>query len=495
VLAALAVVLLLLGRRGRSAVAWPVGSWATAQLAVLSALDDLSGGSAPHAAAVLGTALTGLLVAWLGRRSVALVALVTSAPWCVVGVVEGLRLVWAGDTDAGTRAGTMGLVLAVAVALLVVRSRPALRPTLGPRPLVPVLSGLVAGTAVAGALSATGPAGVPLTGYLGLALAVLVAAAASPEPGSVLRPAGLTTASTLTALAVGQLLADGRWPALSLLLAAAALPALLVAARQPVDRPGALPVAVGCLAGAALLGDAGDAYPPATTGTLLLGLAVASLVVATLLRGQRTESPLAVTGAVVGLVGLAVSGHWEAAAPQLAVLGVTLTGYGTIARRNGARAAGCAALVGAAWLTAAGADVSVPEAWTLPAAAGLLLYAGPRLADGPSWSHWGPGLVTAFAPSVTLAAVVDPDVVRVLLVVAAATLTTTAATRWEVQAPFVVGAVSLVVVAVGRLVDVLPWPGLIALAVAGVLLLAVGAGYEHRRRQARGALAHVADMR
>jgi len=333
-----------------------------------------------------------------------------------------------------------------------------------------------------------------VTGYLGLGLAALVAATASPERESVVRPAGLTTASTLAVLAVGQLLAAGRWPALSLLLAFAALPALLVAARQPVDRPGALPVAVGCLAGSVLLADAGRVLSPGTAGTLLLVLAVASLVVATLLREHRSEYPLAVTGAVVGLVALAVPGHWEAASPQLAVLGAALTGYGTVAGRDGARAAGCAALTGAAWLAVGGADITVPEAWTLPAASALLLYSGPRLATAPSWSSWGPGLVTAFAPSVFLA-LVDPGLTRVLVLVAAATLTTTLATVREVQAPFVVGAGSLVVVAVGRLVDVLPWPGLAAVAVAGALLLAVGAGYEHRRQQALGALARVADMR
>ncbi|WP_448616599.1 SCO7613 C-terminal domain-containing membrane protein [Modestobacter sp. URMC 112] len=501
VLAVLAAVVLAvgrlsgLGREGPSAAAWPIGSWTTAQLAVLGLLGDLTPWRLPHVAAVAGTAAVGLLVAGVGRRTVALVALATAAAWWAAGVVEGLRLAWAVGPDAhGQRAGAAASVVAVAVALLAVRTRRLLQPLLGPRPAVPVLCGVVAAAAVAGALSSAGPVGVPATGYLGLGLAALVAATASPEPTSVLRPAGLTTASTLTVLAVGQLLDDRRWPALALLLLAAALPALLVAARQPVDRPGALPVAVGCLAGSALLADVGDVLGPGTAGTLLLGLAVGALVLATLLRRHRSESPLAATGAVVGLVALAVPGHWESASPQLAVLGVALTGYGTLAARNGARAAGCAALVGAAWLTAGGAEVAVPEAWTLPAAAGLLLYAGPRLADAPSWSSWGPGLLTAFGPSVALT-VLEPDVRRVLLVVAAATVTTVLATRRQVQAPFVVGAGSLAVVAVGRLVEALPWSGLAAVVGAGALLLAVGARYESRRRQAANAVARVADMR
>ncbi len=494
VLAGLVGLLFGLRWAGPSAAAWPVASWATAQLAVLAALGGLAGGTAPHAAAVVGTALTGLLVARVARRPVALVALASTAPWWVVGVLEGLGVVWAAGTPAAPRAGTTALVVAAAAGLVAIRSRRMLRPVLGPRPLVPVLAGLVAGAAAAGALSATGSAGVPLTGYLGLGLAALVAQRASTARESVLRPAGLTTASTMTVLAVGQLLGAGRWPDLSLLLAVAALPALLVAARQPVDRPGALPVAVGCLSGSVLLADAGGVLPPATAGVLLLVLAVGSLVAATLLRDQRPELPLAVTGAVVGLVALVVPGDWSAAAPQLAVLGVALTGYGTVAGRDGGRGAGCAALVGAAWLTAADTGTDLPEAWTLPVAGALLLYAGRGLASAPSWSSWGPGLVTGFAPSVFLA-VVQPDVTRVVLVVAVATLTTTLGARWELQAPLVVGAGSLVTVAVGRLVDVLPWSGLAAVAVAGALLLAVGARYEDRRQQALGALARVADMR
>jgi hypothetical protein len=505
VVAVLAALLLGLGwvgglrREDESAAAWPVSAWAAAQIAALTALDGVPFGSTPHVAAVIGTALTGLLLAGTGRRSVAVVALATTAPWWVVGVLEGLGLVWAEETDGASGALGAGLLVAAAAALLAVRSRAILHSLMGPRPAVPVLSGLVAGAGVAGALSGAGPVGVPATGYLGLGLAALVAWKASPERSSVLRPAGLTTATTLTALAVAQLLLDRRWPALALLLLAAALPALLVAARQPVDRPGALPVAVGCLAGSVLLADVGGVLTPGTAGLLLIALAVGSLLAATLLavtllRDDRSEPPLAVTGTVIGLVALAVPGEWSSSAPQLAVLGAALTGYGTLAERDGARAAGCAALVGAAWLTAAGADVTVPEAWTLPAAAGLLLYAGRRLVDAPSWSGWGPGLVTGFAPSATLA-VLEPDLGRVLLVVVAATLATTLATWREVQAPLVVGAVSLVVVAVGRLVDVLPWSGLFAVAVAGTLLLAVGALYERRRQQALDALAHVADMR
>ncbi|SDY02765.1 hypothetical protein SAMN05661080_02069 [Modestobacter sp. DSM 44400] len=494
VLAGLAVAFLAVGRVGRTAAGWPVAAWAAAQLAVLVALPGLGLAPVVHAGAVLGTALAGLVVVLVARPPVAVATLVSTAPWWVIGVAEGQRLVWSDALDALPRAGAAALLVGVAAGLLATRRRASLRPLLGPRPAAPLLSGLAAGAGVAGALSAADPLGVPASGYLGLALAAGVAELAAPGRNSVLRPAGLTAAGTLTGLAVGQLLAGGRWPALALLLFVAALPALLVAARQPADRSGALPVAVGCLAGATLLADAGQVVTPGQTGWLLVALAVASLGVTTLLRGQHPELPLATAGTVVGGLGLLVPSDWSTAAAPLAVLGAALTGYAARAGRRGVRAAGCAALVAAAWLAVASAGPHVVEGWSLPAAAGLLLFSGRRLVDAPSWPAWGPALLTGFVPSVALAGT-EPGTVRLLLVVAAATLTTTAATNWGVQAPFVVGAGALVVVAVGRVVEALPRSGLVAVAVAGALLLAVGASYESRRRQAVDAVGRVADMR
>ena len=451
VLGLLAGLYCLLGRVARSTVTWPVAAWLAAQFAVLTALTGGEPTALTEVAAVLGTAVVGLLVALRARRPVSEIVLVTAAPWWVTGVVTGVHLVW--TTTAGSALVAGLLLVAAAGALLALRRRPSLRPLLGPRPAVPVLAGVVTGAAVAGVLQAFGPAGVPAAGYLGLATAALVGQFASPRPRSLLRPAGLALAGTLTGASVVRLLAGGHGTALALLLLAAAAPAVLVAARQPVDRPGALPVTVGCLAGSALLAEADGSLAPGWTGPLLMTLAVVAL----------------------------------------AVLGAALVGYADRTGRVPARAGGCAALVGAAWLAVGDAGVRVPEAYTLPLAAVLLLFAGRRLVTGDSWSAWGPALAAAFGPSVVLS-LVQPHLLRVLLVVVAATLTTLAATRGGVRAPFLVGAASLVVVALGRLAAVLPAAGSVAVAVAGVLLLGVGAGYESRR-QAREAVASLADMR
>jgi hypothetical protein len=496
VLAVLAVVFRVLGRFGRTAVTWPIAAWITAQLAVLEALTGVGPSGLAHLTAVLGTALAGLLVTLRGRRRLAVAALATTVPWWVAGVVEGTALVWT-TTSTATAALAATLMVGAAAGLTALRLRPGLQPLLGPRPVLPVLSGAVTGSAVSGLLQAAGPAGVPAAGYLGLVTAALVAQLASPRPHSLVRPAGLALASTATALAVVQLLADGRWTALALLLVTAAGPAVLVAARQPADRPGALPVAVACLTGAALLAEADGTLGSVWVGPLLLALAVGALMAATLERHSRAEVPLAVSAALVGLIAVDRAGRaggLTGLAGALAVLGAALFGYAVRTDRRAARSGGCLALVLAAWLAVGSAGVGVPEAYTLPLAAVLSLYSGRRLATGPSWSSWGPALAAGYGPSVVLA-LVDPGLLRLLLVVVVATLTMTAAAGWGLQAPFLVGAATLVTVGLGRLVAILPLPGLVAFALAGVVLLAVGASYESRRRQAREAIASLADMR
>src|SRR3712207_5970609 len=71
VLAVLAAVYWLLGRLSRTAVAWPVAGWLTAQLAVLVALSGTRADDVPSVSAVLATAVAGLLVTLRARPAVA----------------------------------------------------------------------------------------------------------------------------------------------------------------------------------------------------------------------------------------------------------------------------------------------------------------------------------------------------------------------------------------------------------------------------------------
>jgi hypothetical protein len=497
VLAGLAVACVVLGLARRTVVVWPLSGWVAGQAAVLTALDGWYQTRPVLVATVLGTALVGLLVTRYARQSVAVLTLATTVPWWLTGVTWGLLLVWR-TPELGVAARTAALVVAVAGGLAWLRARQSLRALLGPRAAVPVVAGVVAAAAVSGALDAAGRAGTSTSGYLGLVVATVVAVKASPQPNAVARPTGLAAATALTGLAAARLLATGHWSQLAGLLLAAALPALLVAARQPSDRPGALPVAVGCLAGAVLLTEADGSLPVTLAGPLLVVLALLALGAAALLRGHRSEVPLAGSAAavaVVAVIDVGRHGDLPPVALTLAVLGAAGLGYGHLAGREPARVVGCLALVAAAWLAAADAGSTVPEAYTLPAAVVLSLYAGPRTVTDPSWSTVGPALVTAFAPS-TVLAVVDPDTLRVVLLVAAATVAVLGGTRWRLRAPFVVGAVSLVVVAVGRAIAWLPVPGLLALAAAGVALLVVGIRFEARRRRRTVELPdQVADLR
>jgi hypothetical protein len=140
--------------------------------------------------------------------------------------------------------------------------------------------------------------------------------------------------------------------------------------------------------------------------------------------------------------------------------------------------------------------VTTPEAYTLPAAAGLLVVALPRIRAGArSWTAEGAGLLVALAPS-AMVVVAEPTALRLVLVVVAAAAVTVAGTLTHRQAPFVVGATVLVLVVVGRLGPYAPLlPRWITLGAAGLLLLVVGATYERRRQQAREAVAWVAQMR
>jgi type VI protein secretion system component VasK len=81
-------------------------------------------------------------------------------------------------------------------------------------------------------------------------------------------------------------------------------------------------------------------------------------------------------------------------------------------------------------------------------------------------------------------------------VVVAAAAFTVGGTLLHRQAPFVVGAGTLLVVTVGRLAPLAPLlPRWLTLGTVGLLLLVLGATYERRRQQAREAVAWVGQMR
>jgi hypothetical protein len=220
---------------------------------------------------------------------------------------------------------------------------------------------------------------------------------------------------------------------------------------------------------------------------------------ATLRAGSPEEWVCASGGALAGLTAGATTssvGAWGQVAVQLTVVGVAAGCYAVVARRRPVAVLAVADLVIAAWIAVAGAGIETPEAYTLPAAVGLLLIALPNLRAGASsWAAEGAAVGVALVPS-ALVVVSEPTAVRLVPVVAAATAATVAGTLLHRQAPFVLGAGTLLLVVVGRLAPytpLLPW--WVTLGIPGLLLFVVGATYERRRQQAREAVAWVAQMR
>ncbi len=150
----------------------------------------------------------------------------------------------------------------------------------------------------------------------------------------------------------------------------------------------------------------------------------------------------------------------------------------------------------ACWSAVGSAGIEVVEAYTLPAAVGLLVFAVPALrAGGPSWAAEGTAVAVALLPSALLA-VAEPSAARTVGVVVAAGVAAAGGAFAHRQAPFVLGALSLVWVVLGRLGPYAPLlPRWITLGTVGLALLVVGATYEQRRQQAREAVAWVSQMR
>ncbi|HEX8628097.1 MAG TPA: hypothetical protein VF755_07995, partial [Catenuloplanes sp.] len=177
-----------------------------------------------------------------------------------------------------------------------------------------------------------------------------------------------------------------------------------------------------------------------------------------------------------------------------AVLGIAATRAG---RRAGERRIlfwlAVAFEVGAWWLLMRQSDVALPEAYTLPFAALALLVGvleSRHRADLSSWVAYGPALLAAFVPTTVIVLSTDTSDLRQALLLFGAVGTLIAGARWRQQAPVVVGAVVTAITAVHFTVtQVGPW---LVLIPVGVVLLAVGASNESRRRRTqervRGAL-------
>jgi hypothetical protein len=220
---------------------------------------------------------------------------------------------------------------------------------------------------------------------------------------------------------------------------------------------------------------------------------VAAAVLAARLGGSPATVPVEVTGAVAGLLAVALTvSDPPMLALVLALCGVIAAGTAVRSDRRPVGYAAAALFVLATWVRLASWDVETPEAYTLPVTVPALLVGVLRRrrdAGASSWTAYGPGLTATLVPSL-IAAWGDPHWLRPLLLGAAALLVTLLGARHHLQAPLLIGGAVLTLDALHELAPYLvqiagALPRWVPPALAGLLLLAVGATYEQRIRDAR----------
>ncbi|MEU5098586.1 hypothetical protein [Streptomyces sp. NPDC020996] len=434
----------------------------------------------------------GLAGASAGVQGLALLWALPVVAVTLLGPVSWAGRVWSGTPSDARAAVTADLpwpphavaapvVLAVVAAVTVSVVRDA---TWRPRALAGAL-------ALAWATALVLPAVLQVPYPAGLLLQGLVSAGALAAAELTSARHTATVLALVTSLAVAFLSLAGRTPTLTVLsLLAALFAAAACRARlAPVAAPAALAFAAAltCAVGAAA------GWQPQHTALLVLAVPVAAALFAAGLGGSWATVPIEVAGAATGLLAIGLA---ACDAPMLALV-LALCGVITAgtALRPGRRHAGYAAavlFVLAGWVRLAAWDVTAPEAYALPVTVPALVVGVLRRQRDPrtsSWTAYGPGLAVTLLPSL-VAAWADPHVTRPLLLGTGALLVTLAGARHRLQAPLLLGGSVLVLDALHELApyvvqvtDALPrW---VPPALAGLLLLALGATYESRIRDVR----------
>jgi len=250
------------------------------------------------------------------------------------------------------------------------------------------------------------------------------------------------------------------------------------------------PAALGYATTLACATGAAADWQPQYTALLVLAVPVAAALLAAWLKDHRSTLTVEVTGAVAALLALALAATDP---PMLALVlslcGVIATGTALRADRHTVGYAAAALFLLATWVRLAAWEVGTPEAYTLPVTIPALAVGFLRRRRAPetsSWTAYGPGLAATLLPSLVMAWG-DPHWTRPLLLGLAALSLTLLGGGYSLQAPLVLGGSVLTLDALHELApyivqvtDALPrW---VPPALAGLLLLALGATYEQRIR-------------
>ncbi|MFD5204373.1 SCO7613 C-terminal domain-containing membrane protein [Streptomyces sp. NPDC058375] len=268
------------------------------------------------------------------------------------------------------------------------------------------------------------------------------------------------------------------------------------AVRAGAGAPRAVSAVAATVSATVLTGFAGRSLglAPYEAAPLLLLVPALTVLLGARLRRNPVALPVELTGALGALVavGLAVPDA-PFLALVLALCGVLAAGAAVRTERRPVAGYLAAALfVLATWVRLAASEVSFPEAYTLPVTVPALVVGVLRRwkdAEASSWTAYGPGLAATLLPSLAVAWT-DTDWLRPLLLGVAALVITLLGARYRLQALLVLGGA---VLALDGLHELAPYvvqvagalPRWLPPALAGLLLLVVGATYEQRLRDAR----------
>ncbi|MFE0779127.1 SCO7613 C-terminal domain-containing membrane protein, partial [Streptomyces sp. NPDC058861] len=325
--------------------------------------------------------------------------------------------------------------------------------------------------------------------------------APAAEPGTVLGwvayAGGLLSAVGAVALALD--VREATFVALGVVLGLlAGVAALGAGARRTVSACGAVLAAAGLVLAGAEAAGLEDHW----TALALLRVPAATAAVGATAR--PVALPVEITGAAVGLCAVGLAGSRPAFLALVLALGGVVAAATAVRpeRRRFASWAAAGLFLLAAWVRLGAWGVTTPEAYTLPVTVPALVVGFLRRRRDPeasSWTAYGPGLAVTLLPSLG-AAWTDPEWVRPLVLGAAALVVTLLGARFRLQALLLLGGT---VLALDGLHELAPYvvqvvgalPRWLPPALAGLLLLAVGATYEQRLRDARRLRERLTRMR
>jgi hypothetical protein len=434
-------------------------------------------------------------------------AVLVVAPWDALAPLSSdgtdpvdLRMVgW----DAGIAAWTLGWVaVAVAVTLVLLQRQVPVRYRTIAAPSVGAVAPAVIGL---GALDLAWALEPPLwAGVLAAALAAAVGGGAAwwARDRRVAAWVGVASTAYLTAVALRAAAADDLL--LAVTLSALALALLAVHVLREADDGELSAAAAGTLAaltgGWALIawGSHLRADHDEVAIALALYAALVGVLAAPATRRPASRIAFEVSALLVGAVAVTYPSDGQTSAMALTVVGSAICLVSVMRRDRELFSWLGAVVLGLATALRVALEVQAPELYTLPAALALVAVGGWRLHRDDSTSSFatlGSGLTLGLLPSLLLA-LEQPLSLRGALAGAAGVLALAVGVRLRLAAPFVLGAVTVGLLAVRHLqpyADAVPrW---ISLGAVGLALLVVGVTWEARRHNLETAGRYLAELR